>query len=33
MDAILTDPHVNTRIEVGILLNVIVAKFERAGEE
>ena len=32
MDAILTDPDVNSRFEICILLNVIVPKFECAGE-
>ena len=32
MDAILTDPDVNTRFEICILMNVIVPKFECAGE-
>ena len=32
MDAILTDSHLNTRIKIGILMNVIVPKLEYAGE-
>ena len=30
--AILTDPHVDTRIKMYILINVIVSKLEHAGE-
>ena len=33
MDAILTDSHLDTRIEICILINVIVPKLEHAGEE
>ena len=32
MDAILTDPHLDTRIKICILMNVIVPKLEYAGE-
>ena len=32
MDAILTDSHLDTRITVCILMNVIVLKLEYAGE-
>ena len=32
MDAILTDSHLDTRIERCILINVIVPKLEYAGE-
>ena len=32
MDAILTDPHLNTRMKICILINVIVPKLEYAGE-
>ena len=32
MDAILTDPHVDTRIKICILVNVIVPKLKYAGE-
>ena len=32
MDAILTDPHLDTRITICILINVIVPKLEYAGE-
>ena len=32
MDAILTDPHLDTRIKICILMNVIVRKLEYAGE-
>ena len=32
MDAILTDSHLGSRIEVCILMNVIVPKLEYAGE-
>ena len=32
MDAILTDPHLDTRIKICILINVIVPKLECAGE-
>ena len=32
MDAILTEPHVDTRIKICILINVIVPKLEYAGE-
>ena len=32
MDAILTDPHLDTRIKIYILTNVIVPKLEYAGE-
>ena len=31
MDAILTDPHFDTRIKICIVINVIVTKFEYAG--
>ena len=33
MDAILTDPHLDTRIKICVLMNVIVPKLEYAGEE
>ena len=32
MDAILTDPHLDTRIKICILMNVIVPKLGYAGE-
>ena len=32
MDATLTDPHLDTRIEICILMNVTVQKLEYAGE-
>ena len=33
MDAILTDPHLDTRIKIcGILMSVILPKLEYAGE-
>ena len=32
MDAKLTDSHFNTRIKIGILINVIAPKLEYAGE-
>ena len=32
MDAILTDPHLDTRIKICIMINVIVPKLEYAGE-
>ena len=32
MDAILTDPHLETRIKTCILVNVVVPKLEYAGE-
>ena len=32
MDAILTDPHLHTRIKICILIYVIVPKLEYAGE-
>ena len=32
MDAILTDSHLDTRIKICILINVIVPKLEYAGE-
>ena len=32
MDAILTDPYVDTRIKTCILINVIIPKLEYAGE-
>ena len=32
VDAIRTDPHLDTRIKTYILINVIVPKFEYAGE-
>ena len=32
MDAIRTDPHLDTRIKMCILINVIVPKFDCAGE-
>ena len=32
MDAILTDPHLDTRIKICILMNVIVPKLEYSGE-
>ena len=32
MDAILTDPHLDTRIKICILMNVIVPKLEYAGK-
>ena len=31
MDAMLTDPHLDTMIEICILINVIVSKLEYAG--
>ena len=33
MDAILTDSHLDTRIKICILMNVIVPKLEYPGEE
>ena len=32
MNAILTDPHLDTRIKICILMNVIVPRLEYAGE-
>ena len=32
MDAILTDPHLDTKIKIRILMNVVVPKLECAGE-
>ena len=32
MDAILTDPHLDTRIKIYVPMNVIVPKLEYAGE-
>ena len=32
MDAMLTDPHLDTRIKICILMNVVIPKLEYAGE-
>ena len=32
MDAILTDPHLDTRIKMCILINMILSKLDYAGE-